>query len=118
MGTLRAGAVLVLVLAVHSLLRLALEPPPSPAPLGEPSGGRPRPGQPRAAVLLYGGRLDLNSATLDDLAALPGLGRERARRIIRRRELGGRFRSVEELREVRGVGEKTFEQLRAHVSAD
>lgn len=57
--------------------------------------------------------VDLNRATAEELAALPGLGAERARRIVARRRELGRFRSVEELLSVPGVGPKTVARLRA-----
>jgi competence protein ComEC len=57
-------------------------------------------------------RLDLNNATEEDLQALPGIGSILARRII-----GGRpYRSVDDLRNVRGIGEARMEDLRPLVS--
>jgi comEA protein len=58
------------------------------------------------------GRLDLNTATSVELEALPGIGPALAARIVRKREETGGFRSVEELLEVRGIGEKTLSRLR------
>lgn len=57
------------------------------------------------------GRLDLNLASAADLEELPGIGATLAGRIIARREEQGPFGSVEELREVTGVGEKLFAQI-------
>ncbi len=57
------------------------------------------------------GPLDLNSATLDQLVALPRVGPVMAQRIIDWRTEHGRFTSVAELREVAGIGEKTFADL-------
>lgn len=56
--------------------------------------------------------VDLNRATASELAALPGLGAERARRIVARRRELGRFRSVDELLTVPGVGPVTVDRLR------
>lgn len=49
--------------------------------------------------------MDLNWATAEDLARLPGIGPRRAARIVARRDaLGGRFRSPDDLASVPGVG--------------
>lgn len=59
-----------------------------------------------------GTRLDLNLATLEQLDALPGIGPVTARRILDWRAEHGRFASVDQLREVEGIGAKRFESLR------
>ena len=62
--------------------------------------------------------VELNRATADELAALPGLGAERARRIVARRRELGRFRSLEELLTVPGLGPKTLDKLRPSLLLD
>ena len=57
------------------------------------------------------GIVDLNTATVEQLDALPGLGPVLAERIIEYRTERGRFESVEELREVTGIGERKFADL-------
>jgi competence protein ComEA len=64
-----------------------------------------------------GGRVDLNTATLADLDALPGIGPVTAQRILDWRSVHGRFASVDQLREVDGIGEARFAQLRELVTA-
>lgn len=59
--------------------------------------------------------IDLNRATAEQLEAIPGIGPTLAQRIIEYRQTHGRFHSVEELLEVRGIGPKRLEQLRAYV---
>ena len=60
-------------------------------------------------------RLDLNRASAEELAGLPALGLERARRIVAARRARGGFRSIEELVDVPGVGAKTVDRLRPHL---
>jgi len=71
---------------------------------------------PASSTLLWSGRLDLNVADADDLAALPGIGPVRAARILAaRRARGGRFTSVDDLLDVPGIGPLTLARLRPHV---
>jgi competence protein ComEA len=57
-------------------------------------------------------RLDLNHATVEDLQRLPGIGEVLARRVVEARRSKGSFSTVEELLEVKGIGEKKLERLR------
>jgi competence protein ComEA len=59
--------------------------------------------------------VDLNTATAADLEALPGVGPATAQAILDYRRQHGRFRSVDELLEVRGIGPAKLSQLRPHV---
>lgn len=62
-----------------------------------------------------GSPLNLNSATLEQLDGLPGVGPVLAQRILDYRAQHGNFRSVEQLREVGGIGEAKFADLRGLV---
>ncbi|WP_223198440.1 ComEA family DNA-binding protein [Solihabitans fulvus] len=68
-------------------------------------GGSPAPGA----------KLDLNAATREQLDALPGVGLVTAQRIVDWREQHGRFRSVNQLREVEGLRGNRLSQLIARV---
>jgi competence protein ComEA len=59
-----------------------------------------------------GGRVHLNTATLEQLDALPGIGPVTAQRILDYREEKGAFQSVDELDAVPGIGPARLEQLR------
>lgn len=54
--------------------------------------------------------IDVNTATTAELASVPGLGPTLADRIVVHRRTQGEFRSVDELRKVRGIGERTLER--------
>jgi competence protein ComEA len=60
---------------------------------------------------LPGGKLNLNTATQAQLEALPGIGPTYAQAIIAERERRGGFKSVNELRSVRGIGDKRFAEI-------
>jgi competence ComEA-like helix-hairpin-helix protein len=75
-------------------------------------GSRPTELQPGAAPLH---RIDLNQAGRAELLQLPGVGAHLAERIEDQRRKQGGFHSVEELRQVPGIGETTLERLRPWV---
>lgn len=76
-----------------------------------PGGPAPDPSSAGSA-----GPLDLNTATEVQLEALPGVGPSTAAAIIEQRRRVGRFRSVEDLLEVRGIGSARLDQLRGLVT--
>lgn len=86
-------------------LLVGVAPPPAQPAL--PVGG--------AAVSAGSGplpALDLNTATLEQLDGLPGVGEVTAQRILDWRAAHGRFTSVNQLREVSGIGQARFTKLR------
>jgi competence protein ComEA len=60
-------------------------------------------------------QLDLNRATLEQLETLPGIGPALGQRIIDWRTAHGRFSTVDELREVSGIGDARFADLAPRV---
>ena len=58
------------------------------------------------------GKVRLNRATESELQTVSGIGQKRAQDIIAYREANGPFRSVDDLKNVSGIGEKTLEKLR------
>ena len=59
--------------------------------------------------------INLNTATREQLQTLPRIGPATAKRIIEYRETSGRFSSVEDLANVKGIGQKTLERIRHRV---
>lgn len=62
--------------------------------------------------------VNINTAPAEELAQLPGVGQEIARRIIRHRARSGKFRTVDELLVVRGISAKKLEKLRPYVTVE
>ena len=59
-----------------------------------------------------GTAINLNTATVAQLETLPGIGKSTAERILEYRQKNGGFKRVEDLMNVRGVGEKSFLKLK------
>jgi competence protein ComEA len=68
-----------------------------------------------AAAGLSSGRLDLNTATVDELSALPGMPAGLADAIVEARDLWGPFAAVSDLRTLLGVDAATVAALRPHL---
>jgi competence protein ComEA len=64
------------------------------------------------------GVVNLNTATQEELQLLPGIGESRARAVIEARKRKGGFQKVEDLLEVKGIGEAGLEKLRPHVTLE
>lgn len=98
----------------------ALPGAPAPAPQSSgaassaapawPRPAAPKPGPPPAPAIL-----DLNRATVAELDTLPGIGPVLAERIVAYRTTHGRFTSVDELREVNGIGQAKLAEIRSRV---
>lgn len=62
------------------------------------------------------GLININTAQETRLKSLPGIGPQLAKRIINKRKEIGRFNTIEELTQVKGIGKKMLEKLQPHIS--
>ncbi len=69
----------------------------------------------RAGSYDNSGKLDINTATKDELIKLNGIGEKLADRIIKYRESHGEFEAIEELANVPGIGEKLIDKIRDRI---
>jgi competence protein ComEA len=68
------------------------------------------------ALWILGRPIPLNRAAVEDLDRLPGIGLGLAQRIVEFRETQGGFSSLEELKAVKGIKEKTFEKIKGFLT--
>ncbi|HIJ03984.1 TPA: ComEA family DNA-binding protein [Candidatus Woesearchaeota archaeon] len=64
------------------------------------------------AKQVIGIKIDINKAAQSDFESLPGIGPSLARRIIEKRDEVGGFKSVEDIKQVKGIGDKKFGKIR------
>lgn len=70
-------------------------------------------------LMAFAGPVDINKADAKTIAKeLDGIGLSRAQAIVEYREKNGGFKSVDDLRKVKGIGAKTLEQNRSNIRLD
>ena len=62
--------------------------------------------------------VNINKAGVSELTQLPGIGETRAGQIVEYRETHGKFSSKEDLKNVSGIGDSTYEKLESHIIVD
>ncbi len=62
--------------------------------------------------------ININTATIQELDNLPGVGEATANKIINYREEKGRFNSIEEIKNVNGIGEKKYEEIKGLINIE
>jgi competence protein ComEA len=63
-----------------------------------------------------GAVVNINTATTEQLASLPGIGAKTAERILEYRQKNGAFKKIEDLMNVKGIGEKSFLKLKPRIT--
>ena len=74
--------------------------------------------QSRPVVVADVGHVDINHGSVEELQRLPGIGPVLAERIIQYRREHGKFGSIRDIQNVKGIGEKRFAQLEPHIHID
>ena len=69
-----------------------------------------------APAAVRSGAVDVNSASEEELQDVPGIGPSLAKKIVDFRKENGPFKTVDDLLKVRGIGEKSLEKLRPHLT--
>lgn len=76
------------------------------------------PGQQAKAAGEAAMKIDINSATADELTQLPGIGPAKAKAIIEYRRQHGGFQTPDEMKRVKGIGDKTYASLEKFISVN
>lgn len=63
-------------------------------------------------------KININIATTEELDKLPGVGETTAEKIISYRDTNGKFKSIEEIKNVNGIGDKKYKDLKDKISVD
>jgi len=63
-------------------------------------------------------RININKASVEELVELPRVGQAVAKRIVLYRQENGPFKKVEDIKSVRGIGDKVFDQIRSIIRVD
>ena len=66
--------------------------------------------------VVISGKISLNTATLDELMMLPSIGEAKAEAIIKYREEVGAFQNIEQLKEVNGIGDAIFDDIKESIT--
>lgn len=62
------------------------------------------------------GKININTASLEELVTLPGIGESKARDIIKYREANGGFKALEELKNISGIGDNILAQIKENIT--
>lgn len=63
-------------------------------------------------------KLNINTATLEELMSLKGIGDAKAEAIIEYREAHGPFKCIEDLKNVKGIGDQLFDSIKSEITIE
>ena len=106
--------ILVLFGAAIAVMCLLIAVQPAVAGSGKTATGKTVEDKIGSAV--QSAKVNINTANLKMLSGLKGIGPERAKNIIDYRSKNGNFKSIEDLKKVRGIGDKIYSQISSQIS--
>lgn len=86
------------------------------AMLAAPAYAQKTPAAKAAPAATASAPINLNTATQAQLESLPGIGAKAAQRILEYRQKNGSFKKIEDLMNVKGIGEKNFLKLKPYIT--
>ena len=99
------------------LITIAKPPAETISEKPEPTKTPPKPvATPRETKPVPARKINLNKATIEELTLLPGIGPATAEKIIEHRKTSGAFSSVDDLDDIKGIGEKKLEKIRPYAT--
>lgn len=105
--------------AINSEVNATQAPIPQPQEEGKVAGTQSSNGSTNSAKsTIPAGKINLNTASVSQLDSLPGIGATYAQRIIDYRNSHGGFKSIDEIKNVKGIGDKTFEKFKDMISVN
>jgi len=85
------------------------------APTASNSGGAASSSHATANKLAPGEKININTASAEDLDRLPGIGKTKAQAIVEYRTQNGNFKTLEDIEKVKGIKAGSFEKLKDHI---
>ncbi len=83
---------------------------------GEASGSAGSGGETNASNYEEEGKININTADSVQLQSIPGIGPSKAERIIEYRQSNGRFKTIDDIKNISGIGNKTFESIKEYIT--
>jgi competence protein ComEA len=105
--------ILVLFGAAIAVMCLLIAVQPAVAGSGKTDTGQVMGDKSDSAI--QSGKVDINTANLKALSGLEGIGPERAKSIIDYRTKNGSFKSIEDLKKVKGIGDKIYSKISSQI---
>jgi|WetSurMetagenome_2_1015567.scaffolds.fasta_scaffold203652_2 competence protein ComEA len=75
-------------------------------------------GEPSKAAVQNAAKININKATVDQLKEINGIGESYAKGIVAYREKNGPFKKIEDIKEVKGIGDKLFEKIKDQITIE